>query len=88
MINSLDRIEGLMSGKLKPQDQYEDLFMIGVTEALSARRLLNKYVEIFQDLDEDILLLHSFCMGYALGQQRLEQEVADFNNDDGDNSNH
>lgn len=87
MINSLDRIEGLMSGKLKPKDEYEELFLVGYAEALQQKKILHKYIEIFHDIDDDVLLLHSFLMGYALGQQKLEEEIADFNKEGG-GSNH
>ena len=83
-------VNDLINGKRKPASRIEDVFMIGYHHALYNKLFLDKYIELigneisYSDTDE----LHALCVGYGMGQKKLEEEIAEFELTEDEQTNH
>lgn len=79
MTKTLEQLKELMDGKRKPDSEIEDCFMEGYNHALTAADLIEKYIEVSGKLEyNEMKHWHMFILGYAMGQKRLNEEIADF----------
>ena len=86
MIKDLDKLKELMNGLKKPESDVEIVFMAGYNHALSNGDFLDKYIEQTGSLDyyDSIQEWHAFMLGFGMGQKKLNEEIADFENDNPD----
>lgn len=86
MIKELNDLKLLMDGLKQAESDVEIAFMAGYNHALKGLDYLDKYVEMSGKLDyyEDIQEWHALSLGYALGQKKLNEEIADFEKDNPD----
>lgn len=80
MIKALEAIQDLIEGKRLPQTEAERYFLKGFHAALREIRFFDKYLEIVSEIDYygDMDLYHAFCLGYGMGQIKLDEEIAEY----------
>lgn len=79
----VDRAEDLMSGKVKPENKIEDIFMLAFSAAMYPKEFLDVYIDIYGKLDySNIDELHAFCLGFGLGGKRFNELVVNLISDE------